>query len=90
MSKTNKQTSLFPDAAKCVGRPIPSTYAVYGLTEWHALFPLGRNKIRISFTGGSLSGHGVVPATYRTSHPALKHIIEHSAEYLSGKIKKII
>lgn len=64
----------------------PKVYGVYGLTEWHALLPLGRRKVRVSFTGGALSGYGVVPATFATAHPVLQHVIEHSEHFRSGKI----
>lgn len=66
-----------------------AVYAVYGLTEWIALISVGQAKVRIPFTGGSLSGYGCIPATFTTASEALKKLIEGSAQFRSGRIKKI-
>lgn len=62
------------------------TYAVKGLMEFQALIPAGRSVIRVPFTGGSLSGYGVTPATFTTSDPAMQHLIELSADFRRGRI----
>lgn len=62
------------------------TYAIRGLMEFQALIPAGRSTVRIPFTGGALSGYGVTPATYRTSDPALQHLIEASPDFRKGRI----
>lgn len=68
-------------------RELRAIYGVYGLTEWHALMPVGRRKVRVSFTGGQMGGHGVVPAMYATTCPVMQHVVEHSPHFLSGKIR---
>jgi len=64
-------------------------FGVYGLTEWETLIPAGRAKLRVRFTGGSLSGYGVVPATFVTRNPHIKLLIENSPQYKSGRIKRL-
>ena len=62
------------------------TYAIRGLMEFQALIPAGRSTVRIPFTGGALSGYGVTPATYRTTDPAIQHLIEASPDFRRGRI----
>lgn len=66
-----------------------TVYAVEGLTEWIALISVGKVKIRVPFTGGSMSGYGCVPATFATASKALCKLIEDSPQFKSGKIKKL-
>lgn len=70
--------------------PAPRTvvYAVDGLTEWVALIAVGRARIRIPFTGGSISGYGCVPARFATSSEALVKLIEDSLHFKSGRIRR--
>lgn len=56
--------------------------------EWVALIPTRSNVLRVRFTGGSLSGYGVTPATFTTSNPVVMRMIEDSHLYKSGKIRK--
>lgn len=63
------------------------TYGVPGMLEWHALLKIGNSHLRINFTGGSLSGYGVTPATFTTDNAALQRIIEQSNEFKSKRIK---
>ncbi len=63
------------------------TYAVYGLMEWVALLPVGGSVVRIPFTGGSISGYGVKPATFTTDNEVLQRLIENSRHFRSGKIR---
>lgn len=65
------------------------TYGVYGMIEWQALIPAGRCGVRIHFTGGMVSAYGVTPATYVTSNPAVKKLIENSHYYRIGKIERV-
>ncbi|MDE7160587.1 MAG: hypothetical protein K2O24_07080 [Muribaculaceae bacterium] len=62
------------------------TYAIKGLMEFQALIPAGRSSIRIPFTGGSMSGYGVTPATFSTADPGLQHLIEASPDFRRGRI----
>lgn len=63
------------------------TYGVMGMMEWVALIPTRSNLLRVRFSGGSLSGYGVSPATFTTSNVAVAHMIEESHYFKSGKIR---
>lgn len=64
-------------------------YAVYGLMEYLALIPAAGRTIEVHFTGGQLSGYGIRPAIFTTADPVLQHLIEHSHDFLSGKIRML-
>lgn len=61
-------------------------YGVMGLIEWKPVIHIGQATFCPLFTGGSVSGFGITPATYKTSNPAEQHIIEHSSHFKSGRI----
>ena len=63
------------------------TYGVNGLMEWHARLPLGKTTLLVDFTGGSLTGYGVSPATYTTGNEVVQRVIESSRPYREGKIR---
>lgn len=63
------------------------TYGVSGLLEWSAVIKAGKAAINVMFSGGSLNGYGITPATYTTSNAIIQAIIENSAYFQSGKIK---
>lgn len=69
-------------------RPHTYVYAVDGLTEWVALINVGKAKVRIPFTGGSMSAYGCVPARFGTYSQALAMLIEKSDHFINGKIKR--
>lgn len=62
------------------------TYGVIGMMEWNALIPAGRTTVRVHFTGGTVTGYGVSPATFTTDNPAVIHLIEHSHWFRNRKI----
>ncbi|MDE6026917.1 MAG: hypothetical protein K2G23_02465 [Muribaculaceae bacterium] len=66
-----------------------ATYGVSGMMEWVALIPSGRNIVRVRFSGGSLTGYGVAPATFRTTNPVVMDVIERSSYFKRGKIRLI-
>ncbi|MDE6409663.1 MAG: hypothetical protein K2K81_05395 [Muribaculaceae bacterium] len=66
-----------------------ATYGVMGMMEWIALIPTGHNIVRVRFSGGSLSGYGVTPATFTTSNPVVMKMIENSHYFKSKKIRLI-
>ncbi|MDE6717464.1 MAG: hypothetical protein K2J70_04645 [Muribaculaceae bacterium] len=66
-----------------------TTYGVRGMMEWVALIPSGRNIVRVRFTGGSLSGYGVVPACFTTDNPVVMRLIENSGYFRRGKIIRL-
>lgn len=63
-------------------------YEVPGMKEWHPVLVAGKTRIRIPFTGGYLCSGGNTPACFETSNPALQRLIEDSAPFRSGKIRK--
>ncbi|MDE5812516.1 MAG: hypothetical protein K2H61_09475 [Muribaculaceae bacterium] len=65
------------------------TYGVFNYVEWHARIKMGKARMKVSFTGGSISSQGVIPATHTTSNPIAQLGIEQSEEFKSGIIKKI-
>lgn len=62
------------------------TYGVSGLMEWGAAIPVGKATMKVHFSGGSLTGYGVTPATFTTEDPMKQMIIEKSDYFKSGKI----
>lgn len=62
------------------------TYGIYGYIEYQAVINVGQNKIKIPFTGGTVSAFGTTPATFETDNLVAQISIEHSPEYRSGKI----
>lgn len=64
-------------------------YGVYGLMEFKAVIPAGKGTLNVSFTGGSVTAFGVVPATFSTSDPVVIHLLEKSEYFRNGKIKRI-
>lgn len=62
------------------------TYGVDGLMEWRVVLPAGATSVRVAFTGGTVTGYGVAPATFRTSDPILQRIIEQSGYFRRGRI----
>jgi len=64
-----------------------ATYGVTGMMEWVALIPTRSNMLRVRFTGGSLSGYGVTPATFTTENEVVMRMIEESRFFLQGRIR---
>lgn len=64
-------------------------YGVSGLTEWQALITVGSAKVRIPFTGGSLSAYGQVPARFATCDPSVARLIEDSEYFKSRRIRRL-
>ena len=61
-------------------------YAVYGLMEFMLRLPTPTGGVDIHFTGGQMSGYGVIPSHYETSDPILIRMIEATPEFKTGKI----
>ena len=66
-----------------------TTYGVYNIVEWHARLRMGKATMKVSFTGGSMTTNGIIPATYTTSDPIIQFVIENSPEFKSGRIKVV-
>jgi hypothetical protein len=65
------------------------TYGVRGLMDWNCLIHVGKAKVHIPFTGGTLSAYGVTPAEYTTDNPMVQAVIENSDYFKQGKIQII-
>lgn len=66
---------------------IIKTYAIDGLSEWHGDLMAGTISVRVSFTGGTASPSGALPAYFVTKDPVTQFVIEHSKEFKSGFIR---
>lgn len=64
-------------------------YGVYGLSEWSVLIPIGNARLRVHFSGGSMSGYGRRPATFETKSREIAKAIENSCYFTSGRIKPL-
>ena len=62
------------------------TYGVRNLVEWQANIPVGKGRLIVHFTGGSITAYGVTPAVYKTDNPIHQAIIENSGYFRSGRI----
>lgn len=63
------------------------TYAINGLSEWHGDIKAGTLTVRVSFTGGTASPSGAVPAYFMTKDPVVQFVIENSKEFKNGFIR---
>lgn len=75
-----------PDAD---GRRHRYVYGVYGLSEWVALIPAGKARLRICFTGGGTSGHGTSAASFATRDASIATLIERSSYFRTGRIVRL-
>lgn len=66
---------------------VVKTYAIHGLSEWHGDVKAGSISVRVSFTGGTASPSGALPAYFVTKDPVTQFIIENSNEYKKGFIR---
>ena len=62
------------------------TYGVRNLVEWQANIPVGKGRLIVHFTGGSITAYGVTPAVFKTEDPIHQAIIENSGYFKSGRI----
>lgn len=77
-------------AAKAPASFTPSvTFVIDGMMEYILTVAVGQTHYRVEFTGGSLSGYGVRPATFATSDAVLQSLIMQTEAYRSGKIRKL-
>lgn len=69
--------------------PRPATYAIFGMMEFTVTLPVANRSMTLNFTGGHMSGYGIRPATFTTSDPILKGMIEALPDFKSGRIKRL-
>ena len=65
------------------------TYGVFGLVEYNTLIPLGKGRMRIEFTNGSITVRGIEPASFTTDNPVVQAAIEESDKFKKGRIKLV-
>ena len=63
------------------------TYAVHGLSEWYGDLKAGTISVKVSFTGGTASPSGALPAYFMSKDPITQFVIENSKEFKSGFIR---
>ena len=64
------------------------TYMVKGLLEWRHLLRCGGALIPVEFTGGMMSGNGMVPGRFTTDNPVIQKLIKESKEFKDNLIVK--
>lgn len=62
-------------------------YAVHGMMEYQTIAWVGKNSIKIGFTGGSICNGCTQPARYSTSHLIVQEAIERSEDFRRGRIR---
>lgn len=66
---------------------ITKTYGVEGFTDWQCAISVGKAKVSVHFSGGTMTRYGVTPAEYTTSSPFVQKVIEGSVYFTEGRIK---
>lgn len=56
------------------------------MMEYQAVISMGKNKLKVMFSDGSVSAMGVTPATFTTENYVVQHAIENSDDYKRGRI----
>lgn len=62
------------------------TYGIKGFMEYQAVIKVGKSRMKVPFTDGSLTAMGVVPCTFTTERFMVQHAIENSDEFKRGLI----
>ena len=66
------------------------TYGINGLSEWHGKVKTGSIEVNVSFTGGTASPSGALPAYMVSRDPITQFVVENSKEFKDGFIKLIL
>ena len=62
-------------------------YGMRGLLEWHGVVNSNGLTMHVDFVNGSVTAYGVAPATFMTRDALTQHILEHSEQFKSGRIR---
>lgn len=62
------------------------TYGVFGWMEYTMNAALGKRVFQIPFTGGMANNRSVRPACYTTCNALVQYAVEHSPDYLCGRV----
>lgn len=65
------------------------TYIAPGMLEWQMCVKVGKALVRVCFSGGFMGSNGLVPARCSTSDKALQRIIEESAQFRAGRVRRL-
>lgn len=63
-------------------------YAVQGMMEYQTIVKVGRNSVKVGFSGGSISNGCAQPARYSTSSLIMQNAIETCEDYRRGRIRR--
>lgn len=59
------------------------------MMEYQAVLKIGKGKMKVPFSDGSVSAVGMKPATFTTDNLMIQHAIENSSDYERGLIFKV-
>lgn len=65
------------------------TYGISGLLEWHGFINNNGVSMQLHFTNGSMTAHGVAPATFTSKNEITQHFIENSDQFKNGRIRLV-
>lgn len=65
------------------------TYGINGLLEWHGFINNNGVSMQLHFTNGSMTAHGVAPATFTSKNEVTQHFIENSDQFKNGRIRLV-
>lgn len=65
------------------------TYGIIGLLEWHGFINNNGVSMQLHFTNGSMTAHGVAPATFTSKNEVTQHFIENSEQFKNGRIRLV-
>ena len=65
------------------------TYGINGLLEWHGFISSNGVSMQLHFTNGSMTAHGVAPATFTSKNELTQYIIENSDQFRNGRIRLV-
>ena len=62
------------------------TYGIKGYMEYQAVIKVGKSRMKVPFSDGSMTAMGVEPCTFTTESYMIQQAIENSAEFKRGLI----
>lgn len=62
-------------------------YAVAGMMEYQTIVKVGKNSVKVNFSGGSISNGCMQPARFSTKNLIIQNAIESSDEFMKGRIR---
>lgn len=63
-------------------------YSVHGMMEYQTIVRVGKNNVKVCFTGGSISNGCAQPARYSTDNLIMQHAIESCEDFRRGRISR--